>query len=449
LRDSEITFYLEIYPAFMRIEAIGCEPLLLARFNLQNSQSLGVYRDNGGYLALKKALDTMTPDDVIAEVKKSVLRGRGGAGFPTGMKWSFVPKDSPKPKYVVCNADESEPGTFKDRYLMERDPHLLIEGMLIAAYALNSQTIYCYTRGEYRYLIDIMDRAIEEARAAGLVGKNILGSNFSCEVHTHTGAGAYICGEETALLSSLEGLRGHPRMKPPFPAVAGLYACPTVVNNVETFCAVPWIITNGGEAYQKLGTAKSGGTKLWSVSGHITLPGVYELPMGYDMETFIFKDCGGIPNGKKLKAVIPGGSSVYIVPAEDIIGKNVKMDYEGLVTAGSMVGSGGFMVMDETVDIFESTKNLIEFYKHESCGWCTPCREGTDWLVKIFKRIARGEGRPEDARLILDLCDNIEGKSFCPLGDAAAWPIQSAIKKFPNDFKKHLLPMAELETATA
>src|SRR4051812_13622967 len=431
----------------MFIGAIGCEPLQLRRVGLENSHTLEVYRKNGGYEALKKVLDGMSPDDVINEVKKSALRGRGGAGFPTGMKWSFVPKDSPKPKYVVCNADESEPGTFKDRYLMERDPHLLIEGMMIAAYALGSKTVYCYTRGEYRYLIDIMDRAVEEARAAGIVGKNIFGTDFECEVYTHTGAGAYICGEETALLNSLEGLRGHPRMKPPFPAIAGLYASPTVVNNVETFCAVPWIITNGGEAYQKLGTEKSGGTKLWSVSGHVKYPGVYELPMGYsNMEKFIFEDCGGmLRSDKQLKAVIPGGSSVYIMPASDIIGKDVRMDYEGLVAAGSMVGSGGFMVMDETVDIFESTKNLTEFYKHESCGWCTPCREGTDWLLKIFKRVASGQGRPEDARLMLDICDNIEGKSFCPLGDAAAWPIQSAIKKFPEDFKKHLVPLAQGE----
>jgi NADH-quinone oxidoreductase subunit F len=356
------------------------------------------------------------------------------------MKWSFVPKDSPKPKYVVCNADESEPGTFKDRYLMERDPHMLIEGMLIAAYALGSKATYIYTRGEYKYLIDIMDVAIEEARKERLVGNNILGTNFSCEIYTHTGAGAYICGEETALLSSLEGLRGHPRMKPPFPAVSGLYACPTVVNNVETITAVPDIIKMGGEAYQKLGTEKSGGTKLWSVSGHVNSPGVYELPMGYDdMEKFIMEDCGGMLDGKQLKAVIPGGSSVYIMRADQIIGKDVRMDYEGLVAAGSSVGSGGFIVMDETVDVFESTKNLTEFYKHESCGWCTPCREGTDWLVKVFKRIDNGGGRLEDAQLMLDLCDNIEGKSFCPLGDAAAWPIQSAIKRFPEDFKRRLL----------
>ena len=399
----------------MFIGAIGCEPLQLRRIHLENSQRLDVYRRNGGYEAIKKVLDSMSPDDVINEVKKSALRGRGGAGFPTGMKWSFVPKDSPKEKYVVCNADESEPGTFKDRYLMERDPHMLIEGMLIAAYALGAKRNYIYTRGEYKYLIDIMDVALDEARAAGLLGEKILGSDFSCEIYTHTGAGAYICGEETALLGSLEGFRGHPRMKPPFPAISGLYASPTVVNNVETLTAVPDIIKMGGEAYQKLGTEKSGGTKLWSVSGD-------------DMEKFIMEDCGGILNGKELKAVIPGGSSVYIMRADQIIGKDVRMDYEGLVAGGSMVGSGGFIVMDETVDVFESTKNLTDFYKHESCGWCTPCREGTDWLVKIFKRIEGGGGRPEDVRLLLDLCDNIEGKSFCPLGDAAAWPIQSAVK---------------------
>ena len=423
----------------MFIGAIGCEPLQLRRVSLERSRTLDVYRRNGGYEALRKVLDGMSPDDVIGEVKKSALRGRGGAGFPTGMKWSFVPKDSPKARYVVCNADESEPGTFKDRYLMERDPHLLIEGMLIAGYALGARVNYIYTRGEYRYLIEIMDEALEEARKAGLLGDRVLGTDFNCEIYTHTGAGAYICGEETALLNSLEGLRGHPRMKPPFPAVAGLYGCPTVVNNVETLTAVPDIIKMGGDAYKALGTEKSGGTKLWSVSGHVARPGVYELPMGYDdMEKFIMEDCQGITNGRQLKAVIPGGSSVYIMPAEDIIGRDVRMDYEGLVAAGSMVGSGGFIVLDDTVDVFESTKNLTEFYKHESCGWCTPCREGTDWLVKVFKRIESGGGRPDDAQLLLDIVDNIEGKSFCPLGDAAAWPIQSAIKKFPEDFRRHI-----------
>lgn len=433
----------------MEIKAIGCEPLQLKRMHIKDGHTLKVYQETGGYESLKKAMQ-MSQDDIINEVKASALRGRGGAGFPTGMKWSFVPRQSPKPKYIVCNADESEPGTFKDRYLLERDPHSLIEGMLIAAFALGSECCYIYYRGEYNYLIDIMDKAIEEARQANLVGKNILGSDFSCEVWTHTGAGAYICGEETALLSSLEGFRGHPRMKPPFPAVEGVYACPTVVNNVETLTAVPQIIEMGGIAWRDLGTEKSGGTKLWSVSGHVKKPGVYELPMGYEMEKFIMEDCGGmLRDDKKLKAVIPGGSSVYIMNAEQIIGKNVTMDYEGLTVAGSSVGSGGFIVMDETVDIMESSKNLTEFYKHESCGWCTPCREGTDWMVKIFNRIADGGGRPEDAQLLLDICDNIEGKSFCPLGDAAAWPVQSAIKRFPEDFKKWLLNKTNGNEVTA
>ncbi len=423
----------------MEIKAIGCEPLQLKRIGMKDGHTLKVYQKTGGYKSLEKAL-SMTPDAIIQEVKDSALRGRGGAGFPTGMKWSFVPKDSPKPKYVVCNADESEPGSFKDRYLMEFDPHSMIEGMIIAGFALGSNTGYIYTRGEYKYLIDIMDGALRECRDAGILGKSVLGSKFSMDIHTHTGAGAYICGEETALLSSLEGFRGHPRMKPPFPAVEGLYACPTIVNNVETFTSVPQIIEMGGIKWRDLGTEKSGGTKLWSISGHVKKPGVYELPMGYaDMEKFIMEDCGGmLRDNKKLKAVIPGGSSVYIMNAGQIVGKNVTLDYEGLVAAGSMLGTGGMMVMDETVDIMESTKNLTEFYKHESCGWCTPCREGTDWLVKIFNRISIGEGRPEDAKLLLDICDNIEGKSFCPLGDAAAWPIQSAIRQFPEDFKKWL-----------
>ena len=423
---------------FMEIKAIGCEPLQLKRVHMENGHTLKVYQDTGGYASLKKALG-MAPEAIIQEVKDSALRGRGGAGFPTGMKWSFVPKDSPKAKYIVCNADESEPGSFKDRYLMERDPHSMIEGMIIAAYTLGSKTGYIYTRGEYKYLIDIMDRALAECREAGILGTNIYGSGFDCDIHTHTGAGAYICGEETALLSSLEGYRGHPRMKPPFPAVEGLYASPTIVNNVETFTSIPQIIEMGGIAWRNLGTEKSGGTKLWSISGHVKKPGVYELPMGYaDMEKFIMEDCGGMLRNNKLKAVIPGGSSVYIMNAGQILGKNVTLDYEGLVAAGSMLGTGGMMVMDETVDVMDTTKNLTEFYKHESCGWCTPCREGTDWLVKIFNRISIGEGRPEDAQLMLDICDNIEGKSFCPLGDAAAWPIQSAIRQFPDDFKKWL-----------
>ncbi len=423
----------------MEIKAIGCKPLQLKRMHIKDGHTLKVYQDTGGYESLKKAL-TMSPEDIVQQVKDSSLRGRGGAGFPTGMKWSFVPKESAKPKYLVCNADESEPGSFKDRYLLERDPHAVLEGMLIAAHALGAAASYVYFRGEYKYLVDIMNVAIAEARAAGLIGKNILGSELSHEMYTHIGAGAYICGEETALLSSLEGFRGHPRMKPPFPAIEGLYAAPTVVNNVETFTSVPQIIEMGGTAWRDLGTEKSGGTKLWSVSGHVKRPGVYELPMGYaDMEKFIFEDCGGmLRDDKKLKAVIPGGSSVYIMNAGQIIGKNVTLDYEGIVTAGSMLGTGGMMVMDETVDIMETTKNLSEFYKHESCGWCTPCREGTDWIVKIFNRISDGGGRPEDAQLLLDICDNMEGKSFCPLADAAAWPVQSAIKQFPEEFREWL-----------
>lgn len=421
----------------MEIKAIGCEPLQLKRMHIKDGHTLKVYQETGGYASLRKALE-MSPDAIIQEVKDSALRGRGGAGFPTGMKWSFVPKDSPKNKYVVCNADESEPGTFKDRYLLERDPHALIEGMIIAGKALGATTGYVYFRGEYNYLIDILDKALAEAREANLLGNDILGSGFSMDIFSHTGAGAYICGEETALLSSLEGYRGHPRMKPPFPAVEGLYASPTVVNNVETLTSVPQILEMGGTAWRDLGTEKSGGTKLWSVSGHVKKPGVYELPMGYaDMEKFIMEDCGGmLRDDKKLKACIPGGSSVYIMNAGQILGQKVLMDYEGLVAAGSSVGSGGFIVMDETVDIMESSKNLTEFYKHESCGWCTPCREGTDWMVKIFNRISEGGGRPSDAQLLLDICDNIEGKSFCPLGDAASWPVQSAIKRFPEDFKK-------------
>jgi len=424
----------------MQIKAIGCEPLSLRRVFIKDGHTLDVYRKDGGYKSLEKAL-SMTQDAIIQEVKDSALRGRGGAGFPTGMKWSFVPRDSPKPKYIVCNADESEPGSFKDRYLMQYDPHALIEGMIIAGHTLGSNTGYIYTRGEYEYLIDIMDVAIAESRQAGLLGRNVLGSGLSFDIHTHTGAGAYICGEETALLSSLEGFRGHPRMKPPFPAIEGLYASPTIVNNVETFTSIPQIIEMGGIAWRDLGTEKSGGTKLWSISGHVKRPGVYELPMGYhDMEKFIFEDCGGmLRDDKKLKAVIPGGSSVYIMNAGQILGKNVTLDYEGLVAAGSMLGTGGMIVMDETVDVMESTKNLSEFYKHESCGWCTPCREGTDWIVKIFNRIEAGGGRPEDAQLLLDICDNIEGKSFCPLGDAAAWPVQSAIKQFPDEFRKWLV----------
>jgi len=411
--------------------------VLTTRFDLKGEAcDIEVYLKTGGYQALARTFKEFTPDQVIEEVKKSALRGRGGAGFPTGMKWGFVPKESKRPKYVVCNADESEPGTGKDRDLMRYDPHLLIEGMVIAAYALGARDNYIYIRGEYWYIKEILEKAIAQAYERGYLGKNILGSGFDCNLYVHPGAGAYICGEETALLESLEGKRGHPRLKPPFPAVVGLYGGPTIVNNVETLAAVPWIIQNGGEAYKALGTEKSGGTKLFTVSGHVNRPGNYEVPMGYPLMSMINNECGGMLGGRQLKAVIPGGSSVPIITAEEA-GK-VNLDYESMGTVGTMLGSGGVIVMDETVDIFETTMNVTHFYKHESCGWCTPCREGTRWLYKVFERMHRYEGRPGDVELLYDLADKILGKSFCPLGDAAAMPVQSAIQKFRDDFDRRI-----------
>ncbi len=411
--------------------------VLTSRFHLGGAAcDIGVYLQTGGYQALPKALKEFTPDQVIEEVKKSALRGRGGAGFPTGMKWGFVPKESKRPKYIVCNADESEPGTGKDRDLMRYDPHQMIEGMIIAGYALSSHVSYIYIRGEYWYIKEILEKAIAQAYAKGYLGKNILGSGFDHDMYVHPGAGAYICGEETALLESLEGKRGHPRLKPPFPAVVGLYGGPTVVNNTETLAVVPWIILNGGDWYRQLGTEKSGGTKLYTVSGHVNRPGNYEAPMGYPLMKLINDDCGGIPGGRRLKAVIPGGSSVPILNAEEC--ERCNMDYESVAAVGSMLGSGGVIVMDETTDIFETTRNITHFYMHESCGWCTPCREGTRWLYKVFDRMHRYEGRPGDVELLYDLADKILGKSFCPLGDAAAMPVQSAIDKFREDFDRRI-----------
>jgi NADH-quinone oxidoreductase subunit F len=411
--------------------------VLTSRFDLKGEAcDIDVYLKTGGYEALRKTLREFKPDAVIDEVKKSALRGRGGAGFPTGMKWSFVPKQSRRPKYVVCNADESEPGTGKDRDLMRYDPHQMIEGMIITAYALGAPNNYIYIRGEYWYIKEILERAIAQAESRGFLGQNILDSGFKCKIYVHTGAGAYICGEETALLESLEGKRGHPRLKPPFPAVVGLYGGPTVVNNVETLSAVPWIILNGGDAYKALGTEKSGGTKLFTVSGHVARPGNYEVPMGYPLMKLINDDCGGIRDGRRLKAVIPGGSSVPILTPEECEKSN--LDYESVAAAGSMLGSGGVIVMDETTDIFETTRNMTHFYKHESCGWCTPCREGTRWLMKVFERMHRYQGVPGDIELLYDLADKILFKSFCPLGDAAAMPVQSAVKKFRGDFERRI-----------
>jgi NADH-quinone oxidoreductase subunit F len=413
------------------------ETVLINRFHLKGrAADIETYLQHDGYKALPKALKEFAPAQITEEVKKSVLRGRGGAGFPTGMKWSFVPKESKRPTYLVCNADESEPGTGKDRDLMRYDPHQLIEGMIIAAFALNSHTSYIYIRGEYWYIKEILEKAIAQAYDKGYLGQNILGSGFNHDMYVHPGAGAYICGEETALLESLEGKRGHPRLKPPFPAVVGLYGGPTVVNNVETLAVVPYIILKGGDWYRQLGTEKSGGTKLYTVSGHVNRPGNYEVPMGYPLMSLINNECGGMLGGRKLKAVIPGGSSVPILTAAECA--DLKMDYESVAAAGSMLGSGGVIVMDETTDIFETTRNITHFYKHESCGWCTPCREGTRWLYKVFERMHRYEGLPGDVELLYDLGDKILGKSFCALGDAAAMPVQSAIKKFREDFDRRI-----------
>ncbi len=422
--------------------------LLLENINVPGIRTFEVYRKQGGYAAVEKALKSMTPDQVTEEVKNSGLRGRGGAGFPAGLKWSFIDKKSEKPRYLVCNADESEPGTFKDRYLMEKIPHLLIEGMIVSSYALGAKTSYIYIRGEYMYIVGILEKAISEATAAGFLGKNILGTNYSLDLYVHPGAGAYICGEETALLESLEGKRGNPRLKPPFPAVSGLYASPTVVNNVETIAAVVPIIKEGGEAYSKIGIGKSTGTKLISASGHINKPGVYEVELGLQVEEFIFSDeyCGGMLNGKKLKAVIAGGSSVPILPA-GLIMKTAKgeprlMTYESLADGGfqtgTMLGSGGFIVMDETTCIVRNLWTFARFYHHESCGQCSPCREGTGWMEKVLHRLEHGHGHSGDIDLLIDVAKKIEGNTICPLGDAAAWPVASAVRHFREEFEYHV-----------
>jgi NADH-quinone oxidoreductase subunit F len=408
--------------------------VLSKRFGLENSHTLDVYLAHDGFKAFLKARE-MTPAQIIDEVKTSALRGRGGAGFPTGMKWSFVPRTSPKPKYIVINADESEPGTCKDRLLMEYDPHQMIEGILIAGLALDSHQGFLYIRGEYRYLIEHMDRAIAEAYAKGYLGKNIAGTGFDFDLFTHSGAGAYECGEETALLDSLEGKRGIPRMKPPFPAVAGVWASPTLINNVETFSAIPAIIRDGGAAFAALGTPKNGGTRLLCISGHVNKPGVYELPLGYPMLKAIYEVAGGIPGGKKLKAVVPGGSSCPLLKADEC---DIPMDYDTLAKIGSMLGSGGMVVLDETTDMVKFALRIMRFYAHESCGWCIPCREGTTWLKKILTRFDQGGGRHEDVALLEELSKNMLGRTFCALGDAAAMPTISIVDKFAEDFEKRL-----------
>jgi len=429
--------------------------LLLHNENVPGIHTLEVYRAHGGYASVEKALKTMTPDQVTEEVKKSGLRGRGGAGFPTGLKWSFLAKPEGVPRYLVCNADESEPGTFKDRWLMEKIPHALIEGMITSSFALGARRSYIYIRGEYFYVARILENAIKEAYSAGWLGENILGTNYSLDLSVQVGAGAYICGEETALLESLEGKRGNPRIKPPFPAVAGLWGCPTVVNNVETIAAVVPIVNEGGEAYAKIGVGKSTGTKLISASGHINKPGVYEIELGVPVEEFIFSTeyCGGIRNGKKLKAVVAGGSSVPILPT-DLILKTAKgeprlMTYESLsdggFQTGTMLGSGGFIVMDEDTSIVKNLYTFSRFYHHESCGQCSPCREGTGWMEKILHKIISGKGTLQDVDLLWDIQSKIEGKTICPLGEAAAWPVAAAIRHFRSEFEEYVKNPASIK----
>ena len=405
------------------------------RFTLPNSASIETYLATDGYVAIKKVLE-MTPEAIIEEMKASGLRGRGGAGFPTGMKWSFVPRKTDKPRYIICNSDESEPGTCKDRLLMENDPHQLLEGMMIAGWTVGSNKGYIFIRGEYRYLIDIVDRAIAEAYERGFLGKNVFGSGWDFDIYTHTGAGAYECGEESALLESLEGKRGIPRLKPPFPAVVGAWQSPTLLNNCETFSTVPAIFRMGGPAYAELGTPKNGGTRLFCISGHVNKPGVYELPLGFNLLRMVNEVCGGVRNGKKLKAVIPGGSSSPVLKAEEC---DVPMDFDSMAKLKTMAGSGGVVVLDEDTDIVRLAMRTMKFYQHESCGWCIPCREGTTWLKKILSRFHEGDGRSEDIPLIRELAKNMLGRTFCALGDAAAMPTIGFIEKFRDEFEAHLL----------
>jgi NADH-quinone oxidoreductase subunit F len=412
-------------------------PLLSRHFGDTGARSYEGWVKRGGYEALRKALG-MTPDQVTEEVKTSGLRGRGGAGFPTGLKWSFMPKPSGKPHYLCCNADESEPGTFKDREIMRWTPHQLLEGCAIAAYAIGAERCYIYIRGEFTTEYKILLEAVAEAYRHGALGGDVFGSGRRIEVVVHRGAGAYICGEETALINSIEGKRGNPRIKPPFPAQAGLFGMPTTVNNVETLAAVPHIILRGGEWYKSLsrGNPKSTGTKLFSVCGHVQKPGNYEVVMGTPMRELIFEMCGGMRPGRTLKAVIPGGSSVPIMTAEEV--EDCPLDYEGIAAKGSMLGSGGMIVMDDSTDLVYQIMRLARFYAHESCAQCTQCREGTAWTTRILERILAGQGRAEDLELLLDLADNMTGKTICVLSDSCAAPVVSGIKKFRSEFEAYL-----------
>ena len=409
-------------------------PVLSTRFKDPEGTWLDAYVADQGYVAAKKAL-SMTPAQIIDEVLRANLRGLGGAGFPTGRKWSFIPKDNPKPKYLVVNADEGEPGTLKDRYILERDPHALLEGMLIAAYTIGSHKAYVYIRGEYFRPAKRFQRAVDEAYARGWLGKNIQGSGFDLDVVVHRGAGAYICGEETALLSSLEGGKGFPKLKPPFPAISGLFQCPTIVNNVETLACVPFILREGAERFAALGTPKQGGTRLFSVSGHVNRPGLYEAPVGVTLREMIDKHAGGVRGGRRIKAVIPGGISAKVLTADEI---DVKMDFDSLMAAGTMAGSAGVIVMDDTTSMVEALQSAVKFFAHESCGQCSPCREGTGWVNRIMHRIVEGQGRLQDLDDLLGIARAMEGKTICVFADAAAWPIQSYITKFRAEFEEFI-----------
>src|SRR3954470_8104403 len=411
------------------------QPVLIPQVREQNAYALDFYVKNArGYEGLRKAL-TQQPNDLIEQVKASGLRGRGGAGFPTGMKWQFVLKDTPNPKYICCNADESEPGTFKDHVLMERNPHLLIEGCAIACYAIGARIAYIYIRGEFYHVQQVLEAEIEKAYKAGYLGKNIFGSGFDCDVYVHRGAGAYEAGEETALIESLEGKRAQPRLKPPFPAVAGLYQCPTAVNNVETLCNVPLIVTNGPEWFAGIGPEKNGGPKLYCVSGHVKKPGVFEASMGVTLRELINDYAGGVRKGRTLKAVIPGGSSVPILLPDQL---DTQASFDAIQQAGSLLGSAAIVALDDTTCMVWLAQNLLHFYRHESCGKCTPCREGTDWLHKILRRIEHGDGQTKDLDLLSGISANIAGKTLCAFGDAAVTPVVTTLQHFRHEYESHI-----------
>ncbi len=411
------------------------EKLLTKLFDVENAHTIDIYIQKNGYRAIQKALKEMTPEQILEEVKAANLRGRGGAGFPAGVKWGFVPKTVDKPKYLCVNADEGEPGTFKDRYIMTHNPHLLLEGIIISSYCVGIHTAYIYIRGEYEVIALRLEEAIAEAYAKGYLGKDILGSGFDLDVYVHRGAGAYICGEETALLESLEGKRGNPRLKPPFPASIGLFKCPTVINNIETLANVPLIILNGADWFKQKGLPKDGGTRIFGVSGMVAKPGIYELPIGTPLKDIIFEHAGGMKKGKKLKAVIPGGMSAPVLTADEI---NVAMDFDSLVEAKSMLGSGAIIVIDQDTSMLEVLRLVAKFYSHESCGQCTPCRIGNAWIRKTVDRMANGAGQKGDIDNIIRVASNILGKTLCPLGDAAAMPILSITQKFREELESHI-----------